>query len=928
MKKSVLTLALLLCLFLCALASCSLSSEKGEETTAIPEHEHVWDEGTVTKEGSCDPATKEETKGEITYTCTVCGETKTEEIDGHKWDEGSVRVSPTCTKTGLKLYTCTVCNEMRGEKIPSDPTVHNVKANDKGRIVTPPTSEKNGEVEVLCSDCGAGVRKATVTYADYTAQVNALKTQVDAFSTEQFGGTNVTDTRQEMIDAAGRSFPLPPVNPTKGRHPRVLITAGDRAGINAEITNLRSSAAVKEYLSYLQNPATGKLGVAMTHGSDIDNFSASTLYNIQAQALDYQLTKNKIAGYGAIRGIKNYILTLDIQKIVVDQERNYGFVMYIAACVYDWCYDLMTATDRLQIVSGIEHKIVSGSNSYGAKMEIGFPPSKQGAISGHGTEFQFLRDYLAFAIAIYDEYPGWWEYIGGRFYAEFVPVRNEYYKAGMYPQGVSLYVRVRYASDLYSAWLVKTATGAFPYESEANMKQVMRTVYSYELPKGNAFETGDNHTEDAVFQDYGRLALISSYLFDDSTIRAELEYHGKSYTSFSTTVTMSATVAEYLICSNGVTTPRKRHTDMPLIQYNGGWLGQIIARNNWGDDQAAVLMKIGERTTANHDHADAGQFQIWYKTMLAGDTGAYDKYGDTHFKKYHQATIAHNCLLIGGAGQKQPGETGNFNSWKTSDTYKTGTVNGYAWGYTDDKKTTPTYAYIAGDITPAYYSSSISEVTRRMLTVYDTKNDKVPLYFFVFDNITTSSASTEKTFLLHVPTEPTVNGKTVTVTKSGAKLIFQSVFGGDTITKVGGTNNNYNVNGTQINPTNNGNDGFWGRVEISTSGSKTSQFLNAAYVVDADKTVQLTASAIEANGVKGVKIGKIAAIFVTSATRRSTAFSFTATGSGNLTYYVSGVKAGNWTVSAGGSTQTVTATSDGGLLVFTAPAGAVTLTPQ
>ena len=498
----------------------------------------------------------------------------------------------------------------------------------------------------------------------------------------------------------------------------------------------------------------------------------------------------------------------------------------------------------------------------------------------------------------------------------------------MYPQGVSLYVRCRYAADLYSAWLIKAATGSLPYDDPEGMKQVMRSVYSYELPNNNAFGNGDNNVNDDNFQDYGRLALISSYLFGDSTIRAELEYHKKSYTSFSETITMSATVAEYLICSNGVTTPRKRHTDMPLIVYNGGWLGQIIARNNWGDDQAAVLMKIGERTTANHDHSDAGQFQIWYKTMLAGDTGAYDTYGDTHFKKYHQATIAHNCLLIGGAGQKQPGETGNSNTWK-GDGYKMGTINGYAWGYADDKETSPTYAYIAGNITPAYDSSSITEVTRRMLTVYDTKNDNIPLYFFVFDNITTSSTSTKKTFLLHVPVEPTVSGNTVTVTKSGARLTLQSVFGGDSITTVGGTNNNYNVNGTQINPTNNGNDGFWGRVEISpNTGSKTNQLLNVMYVTDSDKTLSLSATAISNDAVKGAKIGKVTAVFVTSATRRSTPFNFTSAGTGNQTYYVSGVKAGNWTVSAGGSTQTVTATEDGGLLVFTAPAGTVTLTPQ
>ena len=77
-----------------------------------------------------------------------------------------------------------------------------------------------------------------------------------------------------------------------------------------------------------------------------------------------------------------------------------------------------------------------------------------------------------------------------------------------------------------------------------------------------------------------------------------------------------------------------------------------------------------------------------------------------------------------------------------------------------------------------------------------------------------------------------------------------------------------------------------------------------------------------------LKSGKVAAIFVNASTRRTTNLTFTATGTGDLTYYVSGVKAGTWTVKVGSTTKTATATSDGGLLVFTAPAGTVTLTPQ
>ena len=78
----------------------------------------------------------------------------------------------------------------------------------------------------------------------------------------------------------------------------------------------------------------------------------------------------------------------------------------------------------------------------------------------------------------------------------------------------------------------------------------------------------------------------------------------------------------------------------------------------------------------------------------------------------------------------------------------------------------------------------------------------------------------------------------------------------------------------------------------------------------------------------GTVIGKVAAIFVNAATRRTTALTVTAPGTGELTYYISGVQAGKWMLTAGGVSQTVTATEDGGLLVFTAPAGQVSLSPQ
>ena len=770
-------------------------------------------------------------------------------------------------------------------------------------------------------------------------EINDLKAKIGAFDAAKFGGTAITtdlfSAAAERAKSLGREFTpyaAPPKKPIAD-HPRVLFNRSDVPGICAALRDERNKVAASLFREAVEHPVDGDLGEKTFHEigtyyymNGTYNYDEEVLRGIQALALDYQLTGCELSGYRAIYALLNFLVTLDVERFSACGERQYGSIMYTAACVYDWCHGLTTDADRLKIVSGIEHKIVPGDH-----MEVEFPPLRQGSVSGHGCEFQILRDYLSFAIAIYDEYPFWWDFIGGRIYQEYVPARNEFYRAGMVPQGVSLYVRPRFSSDLFSAWLLKAGVGELPYDP-AGMKQVMRTVYSYELPDGNGFASGDNHnpkTVDGNFLNYGLPAMISAYLFDDETMRAQLERGDKCRTKFrddKQDCFEYPSVPEYLICSSkGVKAADDVHKDMDLLLFSGGWLGQTIARNGWDSDQAAVLMKVGARTGANHDHSDAGQFQIWYKGMLAGDTGVYDSYGDEHFKKYHQATISHNCLLIDGVGQKHVRESSGLPSWMT-DAYKTGTVVGMQNGYADKQKTKPLYAYLAGDLTPSYDNvAGVTEVARRMLAVFDTKNGEIPLFFFVFDNVT-ADPSAKTTFLLHTKTEPTVENGTVTEISGDGKLVLQTVFGGDTITKIGGKKNNYVVDGVHVTDENS-DDGFWGRVEISAaSGNATDHLLNVTYVTDADKLPNaLPATAIETDAVRGALIGGVAAVFVAANTRRSEPFAFPLTGSASC--YVSGVKAGDWTVFAGGQTQTVTATEDGGLLTFTAPAGTVTLSP-
>ena len=89
-----------------------------EQRNVKPALGHKWDSGTVTAEPT------EKDPGTMTYTCTVCGQTKTEVIPAtgphtHVWGEGTVTVAPTETTPGVRTYTCTVCGKIRTEIIPA-----------------------------------------------------------------------------------------------------------------------------------------------------------------------------------------------------------------------------------------------------------------------------------------------------------------------------------------------------------------------------------------------------------------------------------------------------------------------------------------------------------------------------------------------------------------------------------------------------------------------------------------------------------------------------------------------------------------------------------------------------------------------------------------------------------------------------------------
>ena len=149
---------------------------------------HTWDNGKVTTEPT------ETTPGVRTFTCAVCGQTRTETIPatgahdyqftknvaptctadgydlytcsgcgatekrnskpalGHKWDNGTVTTEPTETTPGVRTYTCTVCGEVKTEVIPA--TGAHTHKWDSGTVTIAPTETTPGVRTYTCTVCG------------------------------------------------------------------------------------------------------------------------------------------------------------------------------------------------------------------------------------------------------------------------------------------------------------------------------------------------------------------------------------------------------------------------------------------------------------------------------------------------------------------------------------------------------------------------------------------------------------------------------------------------------------------------------------------------------------------------------------------------------------------------------------------------------
>ncbi len=812
-------------------------------------------------------------------------------------------------------------------------------------------------------------------------RIEELKNLISSFDDSLFDTSN-SDGERTVLSVTQYSDPL--TYPTKGQHPRLNINEGMLSELRALLEDPTYSEVAERFWADAKYGENGIRPDVSTLGKTY-NYDGNVVARIEAMALAYLLTGDAEYGYRAIYAAKNHMTTLTLSHdIFSDIYRIYGWSMMVTAEVYDWCYDLMTETDRDQFIRGIqkfycEDCPCGGAYGHTAKSgAIDFPPSGGNAIQGHATATALMRDYLSVAIAVFDEYPDWWEFVGGRFYQEFVPANNVFYSAGMNTQGTSNYVWHKLYSQLYSAWLIKLMSGEMPYD--AGLEDVVYGLMGLRLPNGNLFLSGDGSAnltdgKDESGEEWApSVYTVAQALFPSEIMQRNASiltnfYSPSQYRAVSPYI---STTTALIFRSNGYDgEPTGSKTDgTELVWYYGSPMGQMTARDTWSDDGAAVFMKVGELTAANHDHEDAGTFQIYYKGCFTTQTGQYaagSGYGTVHHKYWHQATISHNGILVyntnynnvlgqfagapglnteqksyySGGQKSQTAQPTELNSWLDSNnSCRKGTVTGYDYSY--DKDGNVEFAYLAGDITSAYDSKTVDAVERRMLTVY-TDDPDFPMFFFVYDYIKSDGADYTKSFLMHTMTEPVIDGNVATYTNGNGKIVLTNLTGGE-VTKIGGVGKTYWVNDKvgninkdeEAGGTGAGSSGsatigdgeFWGRVQINNTGNKEDNLLNVIYVTDAANDSVKTPVKFESTNIIGTQIGNVVAAFAKTTAKCTSEITLSSTGDGLVKYHISGLAAGLWEAKVNGVTVAFASSEEeSGLVAFTAEAGDVVITP-
>ncbi len=461
-----------------------------------------------------------------------------------------------------------------------------------------------------------------------------------------------------------------------------------------------------------------------------------------AKAFCYLVRSDAQAGREAADLMLAYLPRVEFGNLL-DITREVGAAIYAGSCVYDWCSGILATDERATLRRHLMR--------LAEEMECGWPPFKQSIINGHGNEAQVCRDLLAMSIAVYNEDPLPYQYCAYAVLEQLVPMRRFEYQSPRHNQGIS-YAAYRFGWEMHAAWLFRRMCGHEVFD--ANIKAVPKYWLYMRLPNGEMLRDGDG-VPSSAYWNYAKTALLCYAYNGDAVLKGEFMRQGGARGGDSV----------LFLLLNDPDSGRPSLDSLPRTLDFGPVLGGMVGgRMNMGIDSADVVAEVkgGGYHFGNHQHADAGSFQVYYRGLQVAKLAQYKFYGTPYDMNFAKRSIAQSMMLV-----LDPRETfirGLVNDGgsrflqtcprtpqqaTTDPTFNYGKVVSCGFGPSPQ---TPPFSYFCADLKGAY-SAKVAAYVRRFCFL-NLNRPGNPAAMVVFDDITTSRPECKKFWQLNTLNQP------------------------------------------------------------------------------------------------------------------------------------------------------------------------------
>lgn len=532
-------------------------------------------------------------------------------------------------------------------------------------------------------------------------------------------------------------------------HPRLWVNRNSLPLVKERLEIGENKAAWIKVKTAAQTPFLFKFDPAaeMSYDEKLERAAES-------KAFYYLMSGDKKVGREAVTLMREYLSHVEFGNIL-DITREIGRAIYSASEVYDWCYDLLTPEEKKVFCDNLMR--------LADEMEIGWPPFLTTIVNGHGNEAQVNRDLLSMSIAIYDENPLPYQYCSYAVLETLVPMRKFEYQSPRHNQGVN-YGSFRFGWDMHAAWLFYRMSDKPVFDD--NIKNVPKFWLYMRAPDGQMLRDGDGFgapTGDKPYYWGAPQTMFLSYTYAaDPILKADFEKQGG----------LASNPILFLLLNDPGLKPQSSRQSLPLTIDFGPVLGSMVARTGWniGPESNDVVAEIkgGGYHFGNHQHADAGSIQLFYRGFQLGDIGLYKFYGTPYDLNFNKRSVAHSMMLAVDPKEKFLATESNDGGVRfvqnkpdtpkeaiSNPEFNNGRVVSADFG---PSKLRPYFSYFAADLLGAY-SSKLTSYTRGFCFLNLDRKD-IPAAIILTDDMTTANADFDKYWQInthHAP-ERTANG--------------------------------------------------------------------------------------------------------------------------------------------------------------------------